>query len=69
MKSVHDEMQALLTNYLAEGIHVERKRLYKAVEQTIDELVIPEQMDPVQIKNLIKKEVLAEIKFEERGKR
>lgn len=69
MRNIHDEMQNLLNSYLAEGIHGERKRLYKAVAQTIDELVIPAQMDPVQIKNLIKKEVLAEIKFEERGKR
>ena len=68
MKSVHDEMQALLTNYLAEGIHVERKRLYKAVEQTIDDMAVPEQMDPVKMKELFKKAVLAEIKFEERGK-
>ena len=67
MKSLHDEMQALLTNYLAEGIHVERKRLYKAVEQTIDDMTVPEQMDPVKMKELFKKAVLAEIKFEERG--
>ena len=61
-------MQSLLTNYLTEGIHIERKRLYKAVKQTIDDMSFPEQMEPAKVKKLIENAVLAEIKFEERNK-
>lgn len=69
MKNLHDQMKELLVSYLAEGVHTEKRRLCKVIEQTIDDMKFPDNADPVQVKELIKKAVLAEIRYEERGTR
>lgn len=61
--------QEIISNYIAVGIHIERRRVHTAVKQVFDDLKIPADIEPAKLKQLIESAVLAEITFNERGKK